>query len=86
MGFEQFLQSFGLPIPSPAYIAGLLLFGLIGLAAWRHGRKNKLPRPKWIGVALMLYPYVTPQTWLMYLVGAALCVWLLFSWNRAGAA
>jgi hypothetical protein len=28
---------------------------------------------KWIGVALMLYPYIVPDTWLMYVVGMALC-------------
>jgi hypothetical protein len=26
-----------------------------------------------MGVALMLYPYVISETWLLYLVGAALC-------------
>ncbi|MFC5500191.1 hypothetical protein ACFPOE_21795 [Caenimonas terrae] len=81
MSFTDMLQAFGLEIPSPPYIVGAILFGIVGLAAWRHGRRAKLPRPKWIGVALMFYPYVTPQTWLMYLVGAGLCVWLYFVWQ-----
>jgi hypothetical protein len=81
MSFAQFLQSFGIEVPSVAYIVGALLFGVIGLIAWRHGRRARRPAPKWLGVALMLYPYVTPQTWLMYLVGAALCVWLYFAWD-----
>jgi hypothetical protein len=80
--FGEFLRSFGLEIPSPLYIAGAILFGIVGLVAWRHGRKQELARPKWIGLALMLYPYVVPQTWLMYLVGAALCVWLYFVWGE----
>ena len=76
------LQSSGLlTLPSPAYIAGAILFGLVGMVAWRHGRKTGRPAPKWLGVALMLYPYAVPQTWLMYLIGAALCGWLWVKWN-----
>jgi hypothetical protein len=81
MDFLQFLQSFGLEIPSVAYIAGTIVFSIVGIAAWRHGRRAGLPKPKWIGMALMLYSYATPQTWLMYLVGAALCGWLYFAWE-----
>lgn len=81
MGFGEFLQASGLDLPSPLYIAGVVLFSIVGWAAWRHGRRAALPKPKWIGMALMLYPYATPQLWLMYLVGAGLCVWLYFSWN-----
>lgn len=81
MGFVEYLQMLGIEIPTPAYLAGLLLFGVIGLVAWRHGRKTHRPVPKWLGLALMLYPYATPQTWLLYAVGAALCVWLFFAWS-----
>ena len=81
MDFPTFLQSFGLEIPSIAYIVGTIVFGIVGLVAWRHGRRAALPKPKWLGMALMLYPYATPQTWLMYLVGAVLCVWLYFVWE-----
>jgi len=28
------LQSLGFELPSPAYLFGLLLFGLLGMAAW----------------------------------------------------
>ncbi|MEO7641046.1 MAG: hypothetical protein ABIU07_06515 [Ramlibacter sp.] len=76
----ELLQSLGLELPSPAYIAGAIFFGLVGMVAWRHGRKTEQPRPKWLGLALMLYPYVVPQTWLMFSVGTALCVWLAVSW------
>jgi hypothetical protein len=68
------LQSLGLTLPSPAYIFGVVVFGLVGIGAYRHGRRVGRPRTKWVGVALMLYPYVTPATWLLYLVGAALCL------------
>jgi len=68
------LQSLGLELPSPAYIAGAILFGLIGLVAWRWGRKAGRRRTMWIGVALMFYPYLVSATWALYAVGVALCV------------
>jgi len=67
------LQSLGLTLPGPAYIFGAVVFGLVGLAAYRYGKKSGRPRTKWVGVALMLYPYVISETWLLYCVGAALC-------------
>jgi uncharacterized membrane protein YdcZ (DUF606 family) len=81
MSFPQFMQLLGVAMPTPLYLVGLLLFGVVGLVAWRHGRKTERPAPKWLGLALMLYPYATPQTWLLYLVGAALCAWLYFAWG-----
>jgi MFS family permease len=72
------LKSLGFEWPSPAYIFGAIVFGLIGLAAFRYGRKSGRRRTLWLGVALMLYPYVVSPTWLLYAVGAALCalLWL----------
>jgi hypothetical protein len=68
------LQALGIELPSPAYLIGALLFGLVGLAAFRGGRKTGHPRTRWLGLALMLYPYAVSMTWLLYLVGAALCL------------
>ena len=67
------LQALGLELPSPAYIFGALLFGLIGLLAFRHGRRSERRLTLWLGVALMLYPYAVSNTWLLYGVGLALC-------------
>ncbi|VTU13575.1 MULTISPECIES: hypothetical protein [unclassified Variovorax] len=67
------LQTLGISLPSPAYIAGTLLFGIAGIVAWRYGKRVGRPRTRWLGLALMLYPYVVPQTWLLYLLGFALC-------------
>jgi hypothetical protein len=72
------LQSLGLTLPSPAYIFGVLLFSFIGIGVFAYGRKHKRQPVKWIGVALMLYPYVTPATWALYLVGCGLCAALYF--------
>ena len=69
----QSLQSLGFTWPSPAYIFGAVIFGLIGWAAWRYGKKTERPRTKWLGVALMFYPYVVTQTVWMYIVGIVLC-------------
>ena len=69
----QALQSLGITLPSPAYIFGAVLFGLAGVAAYRWGKRSGRRRSKWIGVALMLYPYAVPWTWLLYVVGIALC-------------
>lgn len=75
------LEGLGLVLPTPAYLVGALLFGLIGLAAFRSGRRNARPRLKWLGLALMLYPYALSTTWSLYLVGALLCLgaWI---WRR----
>ena len=74
----QDLQSLGLTLPSPAYIFGAIVFGIIGFAAYRYGKTAQRKTTKWLGVALMLYPYAISQTWLLYVAGAALCAGLFF--------
>ncbi len=76
------LQSLGLELPSPAYIVGAVVFGLGGLYAWRRGRKLKRPWSLWLGVALMLYPYAISSTWLLYVVGVALCAGVALDQRR----
>lgn len=72
------LGSMGLALPSPAYLIGAILFGIIGYAAYRYGKKASNQAVKWIGVALMLYPYAISGTWQLYAVGAGLCTGLYF--------
>lgn len=67
------LETMGFSLPSPAYLFGLILFGLIGYAAYRYGKKGSLQTVKWLGIALMLYPYAVSETWQLYLVGVMLC-------------
>jgi hypothetical protein len=62
-----------LSLPSGAYLFGALLFSLIGFAAFRYGKKVTSMATMLIGIALMLYPYVVSETWVLYLVGAGLC-------------
>jgi len=68
------LQSLGFTMPSPAYLAGAIFFGIAGYAAYRYGKARSLNTVKWIGVVLMLYPYAISSTWLLYVVGCGLCI------------
>lgn len=69
----QQLQALGITLPTPAYIFGAILFGIIGYGAWRYGKKKSRKYVKWLGVALMLYPYAVPSTWMLYVIGLGLC-------------
>ncbi len=77
------LQSLGLELPSPAYIVGAIVFGLLGLAAWRRGRRVGPRTTMWLGLALMVYPYAVSSTLMLYVVGLALCAGVWFDQRRA---
>jgi hypothetical protein len=70
------LQSLGLTLPSPAYLFGAIVFGVIGFAAYRYGKRVGRQLTRWLGLALMLYPYAISQTSLLYVVGTVLCAGL----------
>ncbi|MGD0961882.1 MAG: hypothetical protein ABSB19_18885 [Methylomonas sp.] len=72
------LQSLGLTLPSPADLFAMLIFGVIGYAAYRYGKKTERAKAKWLGILLMLYPYAVSETWQLYGVGVALCGALFF--------
>jgi hypothetical protein len=76
------MKSLGLELPSPTYIFGAVVFGLLGWAAFRFGRKRGRKLTLWLGVALMLYPYVVTNTVLMYAVGAAMCAGIAWDHSR----
>jgi hypothetical protein len=75
------LESLGLVLPSPLYIVGAILFGIVGYFAFKKGRKTTSPTLTWTGVALMLYPYAVSQTWLLWLLGASLCGFIYAKWE-----
>lgn len=77
----QQLESMGLTLPSPAYMLGAILFGIVGYIAYRRGKAVSRSELKWTGVVLMLYPYAVSETWMLWVVGIALCAWLYFNWN-----
>ncbi len=78
MDDPQSIGSLGFALPSGAYLLGSILFSVIGFGAYRYGKKTSTSNIKWIGVALMLYPYIISQTWALYLVGAGLCACIYF--------
>ena len=75
------LESLGLVLPTPAYILGAILFGIIGWIAFRRGRKESIAVLRWSGVALMLYPNGVSETWMLWLIGIALSGLLYTKWN-----
>lgn len=76
------LEALGFTLPSPAYIFGAILFGVIGIAAYRYGKKTDVAATRWLGIALMLYPYAISETWLLYVVGTGLCAAVYFFSRR----
>ena len=76
----------GITLPSRAYIVGVILFSVIGMVAYYVGRRRRQSNTKWIGLALMLYPYVVWTTWGVYVVGLILSVaaWVV-SQRESGA-
>lgn len=68
------LEAQGFTMPTPAYFAGVILFSILGYVGYRFGKKATNPTVKWIGVALMLFPYVVTDTLMLYIVGAGLCL------------
>jgi len=75
------LQAMGVALPSPAYLLGSVLFGLLGYAAWRRGRALGRAPLTWGGVALMVYPAAVEDTLLLCLVGTALSAFLAWRWK-----
>jgi hypothetical protein len=79
MDEQQLLSGLIGMMPTPAIIFGSILFGIVGFAAYRFGKKTQRPRAKWTGVALMLYPYfIGSDVRVLFLVGAGLCGVLYF--------
>lgn len=77
------LQELGITLPSPAYLIGVLIFGVLGIVLFWMGKRRRKTRVKWIGLALMLYPYVVWGTLAVYAVGTALSLAAWWYWNRA---
>jgi len=75
------LESMGFTLPSPLYILGSLLFGIIGYAAFRHGRKASRTDVTIAGLALMLFPYAVSEAWMLWFIGAGLSAWVIAKWQ-----
>lgn len=56
-------------------VAGLLwgvVFSSIGFGYFLYGKKQRSISPLVFGVALMGFPYFVSNTWVMFMIGAAL--------------
>lgn len=65
-------------MPSPANLFALIVFSVTGFAVFNWARKQAAWRAAGIGVALMVYPYFIDRTWLLYVIGLALCAAVYF--------
>ena len=63
---------------SVAAIIVAVLFSVVGLAAFRYGKKNGEPRHLFLGIALMAYGYFFSNVWVSLAIGAALTLLLFF--------
>lgn len=55
-----------------------VVFGLVGFAAFRFGKKNGEPRQLFLGIALMAYGYFVTNVWVSLGVGVLLTLLLFF--------
>jgi len=67
-------------VPGYANLFAAILFGSVGLAAFVYGKKSANWKPMTLGVILMVYPYFIEETWLLYVIGAALTAGI-FAWR-----
>jgi hypothetical protein len=55
-----------------------LVFGGVGFVAFVWGKKNAEPRPLFIGLALMVYPYFIPNPWAAAAAGVVLTALIFY--------
>jgi hypothetical protein len=63
---------------NPYNILAGLIFGTVGWGAFSYGKRLDLWQPRAIGVAMMVYPYLFSNAWLLWGVGVGLMVLLWF--------
>ena len=62
----------------PYNILAGFIFGTLGFGAVTYGKKLELWQPVAIGVALIVYPYLVSNIWLLWGIGTGLLVLLWF--------
>ena len=62
----------------PYNILAGFIFGTLGWGAFIYGRRLELWQPRVIGIALMIYPYLFSNRWLLWGIGVGLLVLLWF--------
>jgi hypothetical protein len=61
-----------------ANLIGGLIFGSIGFVAFIYGKRMRLWKPMFYGLALMIFPYFISNTGVMYAIGLCGLVALIF--------
>lgn len=69
-------------LPTPAAMVAGTIFNLIGIWLYYRGRKAGNRKFKWIAIALIVYPLLVAQTWLICLLGSLLCLVAYLSRNE----
>lgn len=67
-------RALGFVMPSVGYIVGAVAFSIVGYIVYRLGRRTKNTYLAILGGVLMLFTYVVTDTFLVYSIGAGLCV------------
>jgi len=63
---------------SAGNIVVVVVFSLIGLAAFRYGKRESELRPVVLGLALMFYGYFVSDAWISLLVGCVLTALIFY--------
>ncbi len=59
-------------MPSPEAIFAIIVFSIIGFAAYRVGKRDYAWKPMILGITLMIYPYFISNVWWLWIIGALL--------------
>ncbi len=73
------MESLGFSFSMSTIIAGLI-FGAIGLYAYRWGKKRDNRYVYWTGITMMVYPMFIQSNKLTWSIGLALCGVLYHYW------
>lgn len=79
------LSALGIEMPSMFSIISAIALSVVGFIVFRRGRRLKIARLTWCGLALMIYPDFVADPWVMW--GVALGLGWLASqqWEPAGS-
>jgi len=61
---------------TPGSLFASILFSTIGMGAFMYAKRTASWSSAMFGLALMIYPWFVSQTWVLYVIGIALCVGL----------
>ena len=67
-------------MPEPSTLFVIIVFSAVGLAAFRHGKRESNVICLLLGIALMVYPYFVGGFTLSLVIGAALSTAVWRTW------